>query len=88
MVPFCSFSTSKDGTLVGQKYRIADAQSAANLVVDGKASEAPKNNSPQMFDVRKVIKGRVKASAPIALAGPHCMGTASRRLAVLSNPYE
>jgi hypothetical protein len=65
--------------------RAADAYGAADLVVVGKAPEAPGNNSPQMFDVRRVIKGRAKAREPIALTGPHCMGTACSGLAVLSN---
>lgn len=85
MVPFCNFSTSKDGSIVGQKYRIADAYNAADLVVAGKASEDPKNDSPQMFNVKEVIKGNVKVSRPIKLTGPHCSGTACSGLSVPSN---
>ena len=44
-VPFCRFSTAKDMTIVGHRYRIADAYEAADLVVVGESLENPKNDA-------------------------------------------
>lgn len=82
-VPFCRFSTAKDMTIVGHRYRIADAYEAADLVVVGESLENPKNDAPQKVEVIRVVKRSGKIGRRIELVGPHCQGTACSGFAIL-----
>ena len=81
--PFCRFSTAKDMSIMGHRYRVADAYRAADLVVVGVSPENPRNEAPQKVRVLRVVKGDGRAGAEIELVGPRCQGTACSGFAIL-----